>query len=50
VLLDQLVAKALVGTLRHHLRRKLDTLERIHATELFRVLSLLQFQRHLVSE
>jgi hypothetical protein len=25
-------------------------LERIHATELFRVLSLLQFQRHLVSE
>ena len=50
VLLDQLVAKALVGTLRHHLRRKLDTLERIHATELFRVLSLLQFQRHLISE
>jgi hypothetical protein len=49
VLLDQLVAKALVGTLRH-LRRKLDTLERIHDTELFRVLSRLQSQRHLVSE
>ena len=27
VLFDQLVAKALVGTLRHHLRRRLDIFE-----------------------